>query len=277
MLTSAAELRHALAQDELELRYQPIFDTTHKVASRVEAIICWNHPGEGLLELRDLTTVTSGDLGGAMVKDALTRFTVAAAIDQACQWHDAGSSIPLSVNVPATALSQPWLPRYVDELLTRAQLPASAFTIEIGAGPLDLTWRSTVRALANVGVRVSLDDFGGGDANLRRLLALPVDEIKLDQTFTRTAEESAVDRNIVAFCVHLASSLEIEVVATGVDSEAGRDELRRLGVHLLEGDHLHPAAPADDVPVLFPIASVIDLTDAPISVVDALIGDRLTR
>lgn len=264
MLTSAVDLRAALAHNELELAYQPIFDVTRRTPRRVEAMISRIDAGVDEPEFVDITTLMRGGLGTAMAAELVTRFTLAESLAQVARWRQGRCDIPVSVNVSTHVLAGGWLLDYLDDLVHDTGLPYDSLTIELGgsADAVDLdAARPTVQSLSDRGIRISLDDFGSGAAGLEQLKVLPLDEIKIDPSFAASAHTSAVDRTIIVFCVHLAATLGLEVVANGVATEDSRRYLKHLGVHLQQGDYLYPPVPPDEVPVLFPIATVIDLRE----------------
>jgi EAL domain-containing protein (putative c-di-GMP-specific phosphodiesterase class I) len=118
--------------------------------------------------------------------------------------------------------------------------------------------RSTVTALARMGVRLSLDDFGTGDSSLSRLQQLHFDEVKIDRSFLAHVTDEPTDRNIVEFATGLAHSLGMKVVAEGVESEESLATVTELGVDLVQGFLLHRPCGGDEFPsahVLEPRAS----------------------
>ena len=179
----------------------------------------------------------------------LGRWTLAEACRQAGQWHlRYGVDAPaLSVNVSARQLHDPTFAASVAATLATAGLPAHMLTIEITestavhAQSIDL-----IRTLHQLGVRISLDDFGTGQSSLSLLQSCPADEVKLDRSFTRTAL-SAGRRSVAVAVIELATALGLSVVAEGVETAEAADLLTMLGYEHLQGFHFAVPSPAGDI------------------------------
>src|SRR4051794_37219327 len=222
-LTSAEELLAGLSRRELFLDYQATFDLETMQARGAEALLRWAHPERGVLLPGQFLSVMAGGLGSALVSERITRFVLDRAITQCAEWRRAGLDIPVSVNVAPCSLHDNSVPRAIEQLLQREQVPAHRLTIEVTEQIGQLDGRATREALegiASLDVRLSLDDFGTGDASLRRIQTLLFDEIKIDQSFVAGVCRRPVDRHIIEFTVGLADKIGMSVVAEGVESGA---------------------------------------------------------
>jgi EAL domain-containing protein (putative c-di-GMP-specific phosphodiesterase class I) len=225
----------------------------------------WAHPGRGLLLPGEFLPLMAGGLGSAMVRTTVTRFSLVEAIGQAGVWRSDGYDIPVSVNVAPSALMDDWVPDCIADLLARERLPANRLTIEVTEqlGKFDLpALGKAFRALSALGVRLSLDDFGTGDATLSRLQVVPFDEIKIDRRFVANVCTRPTDRSIVEFTARLADSLGMTVVAEGVETRAVLNELADIGHGLVQGNYLHRPTFAHDIPPLFGGLAVLDIRAA---------------
>ena len=241
-LTSAVDLLTAIEGDELVLHYQGIFDARTRQVCGAEALVRWNHPEHGLLApAAFLPTDMSGGLGWA-----LTNFVLEEALRQCGRWWRDGRRIGISVNLSPGRLADDVLPERIAALLRREELPPSALTVEItehrcNIDPVGI--REALVALARLGVRLSLDDFGTGESSLSRLRHLHFDEIKIDRQFVADIATQPSDRHIVRFATELAHELGSKVVAEGVETEAALSVLCDAGVDFAQGFLLHrPAA-----------------------------------
>ena len=177
----------------------------------------------------------------------LTRQVLEEALAEARRWHDAGTAVPVAVNLSATDVLDAGLPGRVRAALQRHGLPAAALNLEItetvvmgGSGRA----REVVAALAGLGVRLSVDDYGTGYSSLAYLRDLAVHVLKLDRSFVADVAGDHRSAAIVRSTVDLAHSLGLEVVAEGVADEEGVRVLRALGCDQSQS-HLHsPPLPA---------------------------------
>ncbi len=230
-LALAAELRHAIGAGELLLYYQPKLDLRTNAITGVEALVRWRHPHRGLLmpgqfiELAERTGLVR----------PLTDWTLREAAAQQVRWAAEGLDLTVAVNISARALT-PELPGAVAALVgarTRARLEIELTETMMVDGTSDAL--AVVDALAALGVRLAVDDFGTGYASLAYLKRLPVHEVKIDRGFVTAMDTDEGDRAIVCATVDLARRLGLEVVAEGVETETVLEDLRALGCHFAQG------------------------------------------
>ena len=229
----AAELRRAVADDELFLLYQPIVSLDDGRLIGAEALVRWAHPVRGVLA-PDAFVPVAERTGLSVI---LGRWVMRTAFRQLADWPAGAVPPMLSINVSARDLREPDLAAEVGALLAETGVDPSRITLEITEtvaleGGRALTTCAELRAL---GVRVSLDDFGTGYSTLTLLHDCPIDEIKLDRSFTQA---SAGERAPVAAAVlHLAQALGLHAVAEGVETPEQAEQMIALGYTAAQGYH----------------------------------------
>lgn len=244
---SAVDLLHALAHQQLFVEYQAVFDVYTEAVDGAEALVRWDHPQRGVLSPDSFLDLAMG----SKVADQLTELVLDAAVGQCAAWRRDGHDVPVSVNVSAVVLAGDDLPSAVAAALERHGLPPDRLTVEItehACAVQNTHLRSTFAELARMGVHLSLDDFGMGDSSLSRLQQLHFDEVKIDRSFIANVCQHPTDFYIVQFCIGLAHSLGMRVVAEGVETAEVLDALTELGVDLAQGFHLHRPSSGDEFP-----------------------------
>jgi EAL domain-containing protein (putative c-di-GMP-specific phosphodiesterase class I) len=172
------------------------------------------------------------------------------ALDHCRCWHAAGLHLRVSVNLTAADLHDSALPDEVFEALASRGLPTDALVLEITETSLltdPVRIRSVLMALGDMGIGLSLDDFGTGYSSLTHLKTLPVDEVKIDRSFVADMATDAADAAIVGSTIQLAHSLNLRVVAEGVEDEGTWDRLADLGCELVQGYALSRPVPAGEL------------------------------
>jgi len=214
-----AELRGALEQDQIELRYQPKADPRTGRVSGLEALVRWQHPREGLRG----PSVFLPEMEQAGLMPQLTRRVLDLALADCASWHAAGAALSVSVNVPPSMLGDAGFVELVSEALRRNRLAPHALVVEVTEEAVITAREQARRTLADLrglGVRVSLDDYGTGFCSLAYLRELPADEVKLDQLFLRDLHRDPSAAEIVRSTVSLAHALDLRIVAEGVETKA---------------------------------------------------------
>jgi diguanylate cyclase (GGDEF)-like protein len=238
-LALVEELRAGLAAGQLVLHHQPQVDVATGTTLGVEALVRWAHPVRGLLGPAEFLPLA--EVHGLMrsVTDEVLRLAVA----QAAAWRHAGRDLRVSVNLSASNLLDVDLPQRVACLLDGADLRPEQLVLEVTETVLlSDPERSlgVVGRLADLGVTVSIDDFGTGFSSLSYLRDMPVAELKLDRSFTADLLTDARTEAIVASTVALAHRLGLRVVAEGVEHPATLAHLAALGCDESQG-YLHSA------------------------------------
>jgi diguanylate cyclase (GGDEF)-like protein len=254
-LRTLAELSQAIDGDQLVLHYQPKLDVTGGVRG-VEALVRWQHPVRGLLAPAEFIPVA--ERTGLI--HALTDVVLDAAVAQARTWYDAGTPVPVAVNISTRTLLHDGFADRVLAALAVHRTPAELLGLEITETTImedpELAL-AVLSRLAAAGIRLSIDDFGTGYSSLAYLKNLPVHELKIDRSFVAALTSSERDRVIVDSTVALGRRLGLDVVAEGVEDEATRDALVGLGCELAQGFLFSRPVPAGAlrVGVDLPVAS----------------------
>jgi diguanylate cyclase (GGDEF)-like protein/PAS domain S-box-containing protein len=226
-------LRKAVERNELELFYQPVVDTQRKLVS-VEALIRWNHPKLGLLAPADF--IPLAEETGMIVP--IGAWVVQQACRQSKAWLDAGyPPIRIAVNVSPSQFFFADFLETVCEALTAFGIGPGRLQVELTEGVVTRNSEEAVyemEKLRDLGVEVALDDFGIGYSSLSYLQHLPLDVLKIDQSFV---QEINLPRTaaVVETIARLARNLNLSVVAEGVETEAQLEALTRIGVDLIQG------------------------------------------
>jgi diguanylate cyclase (GGDEF)-like protein/PAS domain S-box-containing protein len=248
-LALRGDLERASERGEFFVVYQPIVRMGDGVISGVEALVRWQHPTRGVVNPTEF--IGLAEETGLIVE--LGRWVLDEACTQARVWdrrpgmsHDLG----VNVNVSARQLDERGFVDEVAGILRRTRLPASRLTLEFTENLLLRDTQRTIdtlRALKKLGIRLAIDDFGTGYSSLSYLRRLPIDEIKIDRSFVAgvvNEGELAVVRSIV----ELAETLNLEIVAEGIETSAQWSALRRLDAAKAQGFLFAAPVTADQLP-----------------------------
>jgi len=225
------DLRAALARDEFELHYQPIFDAKTCRPCSVEALVRWRHPVEGLM-FPDRFIPLAEETG---LMEPLGEWILERACADAASWPD---DIKVAINLSAVQFRTGKLFDVILCALVESGLPPERLEFEITESVLMKNTENNsvvLQQLKNIGVSIVLDDFGTGYSSLSYLTMFPFDKIKIDKSFTRGLTNRADCAAIVASVLTLARGLDITVTAEGVETEQQCELLRAAGVQHLQG------------------------------------------
>ena len=238
-------LRKALANQELSVHYQPIFDFRQNRITGMEALLRWNHPTMGLVP--PAVFIPLAEAIGVMVP--LGTWAMRTACAQAKEWFDAGfRGLGLAVNLSVQQLTQPDLLERVREVLDETGLPPRLLELEITESGAMQNPENSIRTLyelKKIGLRVSLDDFGTGHSSLSYIKRFPIDTLKVDQSFVRDITNDPDTAAIVTAITAMAHSLRLKVIAEGVEFSEQAAFLRRNGCDQMQGYLIKPPVPAD--------------------------------
>ncbi|MCW2992220.1 MAG: bifunctional diguanylate cyclase/phosphodiesterase [Solirubrobacterales bacterium] len=240
-LWRAAQVWAAMRRGEIVLHYQPKVAIATREPAGVEALARWQHPRRGLLAPDRWIRATEHP----WIEWRFCVYVLRAAVRQAARWRAEGHDFVVCVNVSPCSFVNPALPRLIGQTLRDHGLPGTYLCVELTEEALDLSNRSLAVAneLTDLGVLLSLDDFGVGHSSMDRLVALPLTELKIDRRFV--SRMVASDRNgaVVRAAVELAQSLGMVVVAEGVESAETMRSLEQLGCDVAQGFLFSPAVP----------------------------------
>ncbi|AEB47936.1 putative bifunctional diguanylate cyclase/phosphodiesterase [Micromonospora maris] len=227
-LALGGELPRAVADQEFVVNFQPIVDLGTGEVIAAEALARWRHPTHGMIDpLRFLETVERSGLLPAFAEAILDQALIAAST-----WRDAGFDVPVAVNVSPRSLLDARFPGAVLARLRAHDLPPDRLMLELTEtltlSQLDVVDQVLTR-LRDSGVRLALDDFGTGYSSLSLLSRIPVHELKIDRSFVTAMESSAEAAAIVRSTLDLGRSLNLAVVAEGVERDPQRLALWELG------------------------------------------------
>jgi diguanylate cyclase (GGDEF)-like protein len=250
-LSLESELRRALSQGEFEVHYQPLLNLRTFLPDGAEALIRWRHPERGLLAASQF--ISLAESSGLIVE--IDSWVLRTACARAREWHRAGhTGLKVEVNLSARQFQQPDLVEDVTRCLRETGLPASALEIEITerVAMLDVDRSVAVlQSLRALGVGLALDDFGTGYSSLSYLKTLPVNTLKLDQSFVRQVATDAGDAAIATAVIVMAHSLGLKVVAEGVETPEQLAFLRDRGCDFAQGYLVGVPMPGERLETLF--------------------------
>ena len=232
-----ADLRRALANDELSVAYQPIVDLGSARILGVEALARWKHPRRGFIPpdvfipLAEDTGII-GELGDFVLRTAIGQ------LEHWCQATGVERSICLSVNLsPSQLVSGALVPR-VEELVRGHHLRPGQLILEITEGAMmmdGVAAEATAVELKKLGVQLAVDDFGTGYSSLTHLQRFPIDIVKIDRSFVQAVDRGPEESSLAKAIVRLAQTLDLTVVAEGVETAGQAEELAALGCALAQG------------------------------------------
>ena len=232
-LRTMEELRTALESDQLLVHLQPQVSLLDGGVVGAEALIRWEHPRRGLLSPAEL--LPAAEQAGLMGQ--LTDTVLELSLDAVARWWP-DHRVPVSVNLSAANVSDLDLPWKVERALARRGLPHGALTLELVEDTFMADperGRAVLGELRRLGVRTSIDDYGTGYSSLAYLRHLPADELKLDRSLTSDVGADPRAAAIVEHTVALAHALGLRLVAEGVEDDATRGVLARLGCDIAQG------------------------------------------
>lgn len=229
-----ADLQRALARDELVLHYQPTVDAVSGAIVGVEALVRWQHPSRGLVQPLDF--IPMAEESGLIVP--LGRWVLHEAIRTMAALQSPGRPLHVGVNVAARQLEEPDFIADVTATLARNHLDPSLLVLELTESVVVNDMRTTRHRLEEIrtlGVRVAVDDFGTGYSSLSYLHMLPVDILKVDKSFVDRIHVGGQDAAVAEAIIRMSRTLQLQVVAEGVETQGQAAVLRGLNCDLMQG------------------------------------------
>lgn len=237
-------LRRAIGTEQIHIAYQPVVDLQTGLLVSFEALARWQHPDMGNVPPGSFIPVAerSGlivDLGQQIVHDV---------IRQLREWQDAGLTLaPVAINVAPIQLERTEFATLVHETALKYEIDPQLVAFEVTESALLQNSNKHVvmiDSLRYAGSRVYIDDFGTGFSNLSYLKTLPVDAVKIDQSFVRSIETDASDVAIVSSIISMAKQLRLDTIAEGIETAAHAEKLRQLGCMYGQGYYFSKPMPA---------------------------------
>jgi diguanylate cyclase len=239
-------LRGALRRRELVLHYQPKVDLGDASVVAAEALVRWRHPRHGLVTPAEFLPHVAGS---RLMRD-ITEEVVERAVRDAREWQSRGKPLRVAVNVSPDCLTLE-LSRTVERALGETELPPELLRLELtelpGATPGFEPYVEALDRLHVLGVTISLDDFGQGESSLARLASLPVDALKIDQSFIHAMSHDRKSAAVVWTAIQLAHRFEMTVIAEGVETEEQWHRLREWNCDLAQGHLISRALPSHEL------------------------------
>ena len=245
-LSLLSEIKRAIEKDELQLFFQPKITFGDTSILSVETLLRWQHPSRGLIPPSEF--IPFAEQTGAI--RLVTRWLIAKAMIQARKWADQGLVIKMSLNISARDLLDPEFSDFVDERLTANGVEPAMVCMEITESALmedPIKARRTVQQLHDLGVSISIDDYGTGYSSLAYVKNLPVNELKIDREFIKNMINNKEDVAIVRSTIELGHNLGMKVVAEGIEREEEMQMLKEFGCDQGQGYLISRAITAADM------------------------------
>jgi len=248
-LNLESNLRLALERGEFFLVYQPQLDLASGRIHSLEALIRWQHPEQGLISPMDF--IPLAEENGLIV--SIGDWVLRTACSDLARWQAAGHPLRVAVNLSAVQFRNPDLVSRIKAILADTEVAPQWLELEVTEGALmedSSVTLATLNALREVGMQLSLDDFGTGYSSLSYLQRLPLNNLKVDQSFVRGLPANRESLAIVRAIVSLAKNLGFTITAEGIETLEQARILRGLACETLQGYYISKPVPAGEIPDL---------------------------
>ena len=235
-------LRRAIAAGEFSLLYQPIFDLRSRTVVGFEALLRWVPPGQAPISPGEFMAIAEE----SRLIVPIGEWVLQEALEQARRWQTAERALRIAINVSALQLARPDFVERLSHIAKQARVAPSLIELEVTESVIVESTgaaREAIDAIAALGIAIAIDDFGTGYSGLAYLKRLPIDTVKIDQSFVRDLTVDPDDAAIVTAIIAMAKSLGLDIVAEGVETEEQLALLRELGCPRGQGFYL--ARPMD--------------------------------
>ncbi len=239
-----AELRRAIANDEMVLHYQPKIDFVTHAVSGAEALVRWQHPTRGLVLPDEFIPLAEKS---GLIK-LLTPMVIRMALAQCAIWRRAGLDLTIAVNVSTINLQDEQFSTRVAELVRELDAEASWLELEVTESAImsnPLLAVANIKVLSEMGAQISIDDFGTGYSSMTYLKKLLVAKIKIDKSFVMEMSTDRSDSVIVQSTIDLGHNLGMKVIAEGVENAESWARLKELGCDAAQGYYMSRPLPAE--------------------------------
>ena len=240
-------LRHALKRQEFFLLYQPQLDLSTGEIIGVEALLRWQHPELGIIMPTEFVALLEET--GLIVP--VGDWVLKTACEQAMVWHKAGfKQLTMSINLSGRQFNNPDIIKSFQETIVQSGIDPTLLEMELTESMLMRNASKTVSALNSLhhlGIQIAVDDFGTGYSSLNYLRRFPISTLKIDRTFIRDVVEDADDAAIATAIIVMAQSLNLRVVAEGVETDAQKAFLQERNCLLIQGDWFSVPVDAESI------------------------------
>ncbi len=243
------DLRNALHNQELHLLYQPQFDVASERICSVEALVRWQHPQQGIISPQDFIPIAEET--GLIIP--LGEWVLHTACMDAARWQQAGLTLQVAINLSPIQFNNPDLVKTVLNILDETGFPPSQLILEITEGALmDHTDHTiaTLNTLREYNIQIALDDFGIGYSSMNYLKRLPINNIKVDQSFVSGLMNDRDSMAIVRAIISLSQNLGFNLTAEGVETLEQAQVLKYFGCETLQGYYFSKPVRMEDIFVL---------------------------
>ena len=268
MLSMEGELRRALERDELVLHYQPKVSLGSGRITGVEALLRWRHPERGLVPPGDFIPLLEET--GLIVQAG--EWVLKAVCEQLKVWERAGiEAVPVAINLSARQFLAPDLAGSIRRVLEAHEVRAALVEVEITESAIMTNAEEAIRTLEylqSLGVQTAVDDFGTGYSSLSYLKRFPLRALKVDRSFVRDITTDPDDAAITQAVISMAHSLDLKVIAEGVETEGQLSFLERYGCDEVQGYLYSRPVPGEDCGVLITAREIKPRPDRSISTED---------
>ena len=252
LLQLETDLRHAIDRDELVVYYQPIIDLTTMKLNGFEALMRWNHPQRGLVPPNEFIPVAEE----TNFIIPLTLWILQKSCRQLVEWQKRSplnKNLMMSVNLSGKHFAQPDIVEQIRWIIKETGVNPACLKLEITESAIMENAESTIamlKTLRHLGLQLSIDDFGTGYSSLSYLHRFPIDMLKVDRSFVGSMEDGTENGEIVRTIIALAKTLNLSVVAEGIESIHQLHQLRILGCEFGQGYLFSRPVPAEDAQLI---------------------------
>ncbi|MDP1992289.1 MAG: EAL domain-containing protein, partial [Syntrophales bacterium] len=238
----------ALDRDELVLYYQPKVDAATRMVMGMEALIRWKHPNKGLIP--PMQFIPLAETSGLIIP--IGEFVIRTACTQIKAWQEAGyKQMNIALNVSSRQFDQQNLIEIINEALQNTMISPQCLELEITESTLMRNPEKSIPTLTELkamGIQIAIDDFGTGYSSLSYLKRLPLDFLKIDQSFVKSLASDPNDQTIVRATIAMAHSLNLKTIAEGVETEEQLSFLQEHGCDEIQGYLFSRPLPAEEIP-----------------------------
>jgi EAL domain-containing protein (putative c-di-GMP-specific phosphodiesterase class I) len=252
-LALESSLRHALDRNEFQLHYQAKINLGTSRMTGMEALLRWRHPDLGMVPPAQFIPIAE-EIG---LIGSIGQWVIRTACQQNKAWQDRGfPPMRVAVNLSARQFNDENLVESISAILEETRMDPACLELEITESMIMHNVGTTMRkltALGSAGIRIAIDDFGTGHSSLAYLKRFPIDTLKIDRSFVSDLTRNTEDQTITATIITMGKSLDLTVVAEGVETKEQLDFLRARGCDEFQGYYAHKPMPADEFAQLLQI------------------------